>query len=182
MNPAPRKFHRQFAPWLAIPLLLTLVTGVTYRIGRAWFGMGKETGGTILDIHAGGWLGGTGSVIYVILVGAGLLSLVATGFYLVVKSRAKGQPRVFHRIVGAIFLLPLAASAITGIAFKAGEEWLQLSDGTLGILMSIHQGSWLGKAARPFYVLAIGIGLLSLAITGLRMTGVFRKKTKHPAV
>ena len=182
MNPAPRKLHRLFAPWLAIPLLLTLFTGVAYRTGRSWFGMGKETGGTILEIHAGGWLGGTGSVVYVIIVGTGLLGLIATGLYLALKSRAKGQPREFHRIVGAIFLLPLAASAATGIALKVGADWLHLPEGTLGILMSIHQGSWLGKAARPFYVLAIGIGLLSLAITGLRMTGVFRKKTKHGAV
>jgi hypothetical protein len=42
--------------------------------------MGKETGGTILDIHAGAWLGDTGSVACVILMGAGLLALVATGF------------------------------------------------------------------------------------------------------
>ncbi len=181
MNPAPRKLHRLLAPWLAIPLLLTLFSGVAYRTGRAWFGMGKETGGAILEIHAGGWLGETGSVVYVILVGTGLLGLIATGLYLALRSRAKGQPRVFHRMVGAIFLLPLAASAITGIAFKVGADWLHLPESTLGILMSIHQGSWLGKAVRPFYVLAIGIGLLSLAITGLRMTGVFRRKTKHGA-
>ncbi|MCX6969540.1 MAG: PepSY domain-containing protein [Verrucomicrobia bacterium] len=176
MNPAPRKFHRRIAPWLALPLAVTLATGIAYRTGRAWFGMGKETGGTILDIHAGAWLGDTGSVIYVILMGAGLLALVATGFYLVLKSRAKGQPRVFHRILGAILLLPLAASAVTGIAFKVGEEWLDLPKSTLDLLLNIHQGGWLGTAARPFYVLAVGIGLLVLALTGLQMTGLFRKK------
>jgi len=143
--------------------------------------MGNETGETILEIHTGGWLGETGSVVYVILMGTGLLGLIATGFYLALKSRAKGQPRVFHRIFGVVFLLPLAASAFTGIAFKVGADWIHLSDGTLGIFMSIHQGSWLGKAVRPFYVLAIGIGLLSLAITGLRMTGAFRRKIKHGA-
>ncbi len=181
MNPAPRKFHRQVAPWLAVPLLVTLSTGIAYRIGMAWFGMRKETGGRILDIHAGGWLGDTGSVIYVILNGAGLLGLVATGLYLVLTSRAKAQPRIFHRILGAVFLLPLALSAATGIAFKIGDEWLHLPDSTLGLLMSLHQGSWLGKAVRPFYVLTIGIGLLSLAITGLQMAGVFRKKKNRGA-
>ncbi|MFZ4776429.1 MAG: PepSY domain-containing protein [Terrimicrobiaceae bacterium] len=181
MNPAPRKFHRRFAPWLVIPLLVTLMTGVVYRVGRAWFGMGKETGGTILEIHAGGWLGQTGSVLYVIVVGAGLLGLLATGFYLVLKSRAKGNPRVFHRILGAVFLLPLTASAATGIAFKVGEGWLHWPDSTLGLLMNIHQGSWLGPQVRPFYVLAIGFGLLILAITGLQMTGLFRKKAKKPS-
>jgi hypothetical protein len=176
MNPAPRKFHRLLAPWLAIPLALTLATGLAYRTGRAWFGMGKETGGTILDIHAGEWLGDTASVVYVILMGAGLLALVATGFSLVLKSRAKGQPRIFHRILGAVILLPLAASAVTGIGFKVGEEWLDLPKGTLDLLMVIHQGSWLGKTGRVFYVLVIGVGLLALTVTGLQMTGLFRKK------
>lgn len=147
----------------------------------AWFGMGKKAAGWLLDIHSGGWLGDTGSAIYVIVNGSGLLAVVATGLYLVLKSRTKGQPRVFHRVLGAMFLLPLATSAITGIAFKVGEDWLHLPDATLGLLMSIHQGSWLGKAARPFYVLAIGIGLLGLAMTGLQMAGVFRTKRKTGA-
>lgn len=163
-------------------MLVTLATGVLYRTGRAWFGMGKETGGRVLDIHAGAWLGQTGSVLYVLIVGAGLLGLVASGFYLVLKSRAKGNPRRFHRILGAVFLLPLTASAVTGIAFKVGEEWLHLPDSTLGLLMNIHQGSWLGPQVRPFYVLAIGLGLLSLSLTGIQMTGIFRKKSKTPAV
>ena len=176
MNPAPRKFHRLLSPWLALPLALTLATGIAYRTGRAWFGMGKETGGTILDIHAGTWLGDTGSIIYVILMGAGLLALVVTGFYLVLKSRAKGQPRAFHRILGAILLLPLAVSAVTGIGFKVGEEWLDLPKSTLDLIINIHQGSWLGQTGRVLYVLAIGIGLLILTVTGLQMTGLFRKK------
>ena len=69
---------------------------------------------------------------------------------------------------------------MTGIAFKAGEDWLDFPQSTLDVLMSIHQGGWLGKAVRPFYVAAIGIGLLVLAVTGLGMTGIY-KKFKKPA-
>ena len=180
MNPLPRKFHRIVAPWLVLPIFVTLCTGVAYRTGVSWFGMDKKTGGRILDIHAGGWLGDTGSGIYVILVGAGLLALIATGLCLLLKSRGRGSPRVLHRILGALLLLPLTASAVTGIAFKAGEDWLDFPQSTLDVLMSIHQGAWLGKAVRPFYVAAIGIGLLVLAVTGLGMTGIF-KKFKKPA-
>ena len=140
--------------------------------------MEKETGKAVLGVHAANWLGETGGTLYVILVGGGLFGLLVSGACLLLKSRAKGQPRFFHRIVGAIFLLPLAATAITGVAFKVGEEWLHLSDDVLDIFMSIHQGSWLGKTVRPFYVLALGIGLLSLILTGIQMTGLFRKKTQ----
>lgn len=178
MNPAPRKFHRVIAPWLVLPLVVTLATGLTYRLGRAWFGMDKKTGGTIMDIHSGEWLGDLGSVIYVIVVGLGLLLLLATGLYLVLKSRGKGQPRVFHRVLGAVFLLPLAFSALTGVVFKVGEQWFHLDDDTLDFLMTIHEGGWLGPTLKPFYVLAIALGLLFLSISGLQLTGLFKKRTK----
>lgn len=138
--------------------------------------MDSETGDSILEIHAGGWLGSTGSVLYVILIGSGFLLLIATGLYLVLKSRAKGNPRVFHRILGTVLLLPLTASAVTGIALKVGDEWLHLPDSTLAILKSIHQGSWLGKTVRPFYVLLLGIGLLVMIGTGMKLTGLLKKK------
>lgn len=49
MNHAPRNLHRLIAPWLALPLAVTLATGIAYRTGWAWFGMGKETGGKVLE-------------------------------------------------------------------------------------------------------------------------------------
>jgi len=177
MNPAIRKFHRVFSPWLALPLVLTLATGVTYRIGRAWFGMPKETGGKILSVHTGEWLGTVGSSAYVLLVGGGLLALILTGTFLLSKSRAKTGPRAAHRILAALLLLPLAASALTGIAYKLGEEWFHLPEDTLSLFMIIHEGAWLGPSLKPFYVLLVGLGLLMLAATGLRLTGLFGRKS-----
>lgn len=174
MNQAPRKFHRRIAPWLALPLLITLATGVTYRIGRAWFGMSKETGNSILHIHAGEWLGGWGSSAWILLAGGGLLALTLTGLVLAIKSRAKGQPRVAHRVLGAVLLLPLTASAVTGMTVHFGGK--HLSDQAGDILMSIHQGSWLGPTLRPFYILFIGLGLLVMIATGLKLTGIFRAR------
>ncbi|MFZ4682225.1 MAG: PepSY domain-containing protein [Terrimicrobiaceae bacterium] len=179
MNPAIRKFHRVVSPWLVLPLVLTLATGVTYRIGRAWFGMPKETGAKILSVHTGEWLGTAGSSAYVLLVGGGLLALVLTGTFLLIKSRAKAGARFAHRILAAILLLPLAASAITGIAFKIGEEWFHLPDKTLDLFMTIHEGAWLGQTLKPFYVLVVGLGLLVLAATGVRLTGLFARKPSH---
>lgn len=161
-----RSFHRIVAPWFFILLLVTLITGITYRIGRAWFGMSKEMGGKILSVHVGGWMGDVASPIYVLLVGGGLLSLLVTGLVLLFKSRAKAGPRRAHRILAFILLLPLTASAVTGILFKLGEDWFHFSDSTLSVLMSIHQGSWLGKELRPYYILFIGLGLLALGIYG----------------
>ena len=61
-----RIFHRKIAPWVLPLLLLSAATGLVYRIGRAWFGMSKETGGKVLHLHSGEWLGDNGSVIYLL--------------------------------------------------------------------------------------------------------------------
>lgn len=173
MNQAPRKFHHRIAPWLVLPLFVMLATGVAYRVGRAWFGLSKDAGKTLLHIHTGEWMGSAGSAVWIVLVGLGLLTLALTGLALVIKSRAKGQPRVFHRILGSVLLLPLAATALTGLIFHFGEDELPESTGDL--LMRIHQGGWLGKSLCPVYVLLLGSGLLIMIVSGLLLTRAGQK-------
>ena len=36
-----RKLHRKIAPILFLPLLLSALTGISYRIGRSWRGFIK---------------------------------------------------------------------------------------------------------------------------------------------
>lgn len=166
-----RTFHRIAAPWLVLPLVLTLATGVTYRLGRAWFGLSRETGNTVLAIHAGEWLGKSGSPFYVLVIGAALLALLVTGAFLLVQSRAKKGARAWHRWLAFVLLLPLTASALTGVAYKLGDAWFHFPKDTLKLLMVIHEGAWLGPQLKPFYVLLVGLGLLVLAVTGLRLAG-----------
>ena len=37
-----RALHRRVAPIVVLPLLLTVTTGVGYRLARDWFGMDRE--------------------------------------------------------------------------------------------------------------------------------------------
>ena len=74
-----RKIHRFIAPILFLPLLLTTITGVIYRVGRSWFGMSKELGKVFLDIHQGAFLGADLRTFYVLLDGLGLIGLIITG-------------------------------------------------------------------------------------------------------
>jgi len=181
MNPAFRKFHRFVAPWIFLPLLVTVITGMAYRLGRAWFDLGKVEGSTILHVHIGEWLGKWGSLAYVTITALGLLALIATGATMIWKSRSKLPQRRIHRVLGLILLLPLTATAVTGLAYRIGEQFFHMPEATEDLLMKIHQGSWLGKPFTPFYVLLLGAGLLVLLFTGLQMTGLFRKKSHHPA-
>ena len=148
-------------------------SGMAYRLGRSWFGLTGSIGEQILEAHTWEWLGSTGSMTAIWIAGLGLLALCWTGMKLLWQGRgrllqAPQNRRVLHRLVGAILLLPLAATAVTGIAYRTAEAagW---SDEFLDALMSIHEGAWLGKTAKPYYVLALGSGLLSLCFTGMRM-------------
>jgi len=74
-----RKIHRFIAPIIFLPILLTTLTGVTYRIGRSWFGMTKDVGEIFLSIHQGSFLGPQLRPFYVLLDGLGLIGLLVTG-------------------------------------------------------------------------------------------------------
>lgn len=167
---ALRNLHRQLAPWLLPFLLLSAVTGIIYRIGRSWFGFTKDTGNEVLYFHTGAWFGFHGSVIYVILLGAGLLFLVLSGLRMWQTSRApEAKVRKSHRLFGVLFSLPLIVTAVTGIAYHVGDHWLQADEKVLKIIMNLHQGSWLGPDLRPFYILLVGGGLIFISVSGLRL-------------
>ena len=77
-----RKIHRFIAPILFLPILLTTVTGVAYRLGRSWFKIPKGEGSLaeiLLNIHQGGFLGEQLRPYYVLLDGLGLIGLLITG-------------------------------------------------------------------------------------------------------
>ena len=76
MNRAFRKYHRQIAIILCLPLFLTVLTGIGYTIVDEWFGQG-ELGGLLLQIHTMEIL--RLGKIYPLLNGLGLIGLLITG-------------------------------------------------------------------------------------------------------
>ncbi len=71
--------HSFLAPVFCLPLLVSALTGITYRLGKAWFGLSGEQAKFFLNIHQGTYLGSSGRVVYILLVGLGLLALLTTG-------------------------------------------------------------------------------------------------------
>jgi hypothetical protein len=165
-----RVLHRRIAPWFLLPILFVALTGLTYRIGRAWFAMSSEVGDRILDLHTAEIFGKLGSVLFVLLVGGMLVFFVISGLSMVLTSKASRLPiRMTHRIFAVVLALPLLISAVTGMIFHVGDAWFSLGKETGDFLMMLHQGSWLGRTFRPFYVLLLAVGVVSLGITGLKM-------------
>ena len=74
-----RQLHRKIAPIIFLPLLLTALTGVSYRIGKSWFGLSEEFGDAMMFIHQGTWLGPQLRPFYVLLNALGAIGMIITG-------------------------------------------------------------------------------------------------------
>lgn len=175
----PRLAHKKVAR-LILPLLaLSALTGLVFRVGRVWFGMTDETGAVVRSIHDGQWVGEWFSPFYVLVVGLGLLFLVGSGLAAFARrSKHPDGPRHWHRIGGLVLMIPLAASAITGIGFRVSQAWFGWTKEQAQWLLDIHQGTLLfGRDYRAYYVIVIGLGLLGLTITGAKMLGWMKRST-----
>jgi uncharacterized iron-regulated membrane protein len=183
-----RKLHRKTAPIVFIPLVLTAVTGVAYRLGRSWFGIPDGVAEFFMTIHEGRFLGESLVPVYVLLVGLGLLGMITTGLVMLKPKRQSSQHtpkmdlRGFHRVLAPIAFLPLIVSSLTGVAYRLGKAWFNLPSNQAAILLQIHQGSYLGSALKPLYVLLVGAGLIGLLITGIQMSGIFRTRKSQASL
>jgi uncharacterized iron-regulated membrane protein len=53
-----------------------------------------------------------------------------------------------------------------------------MSEDTLDLLMSIHEGDWMGKDIKPFYISVLGLGLVLATVSGVVL--LFRKNKSLP--
>jgi uncharacterized iron-regulated membrane protein len=187
-----RTIHRRAALLLVPVLALSAITGMTYRVGRNWFGMSDETGKLVRSIHEGAFLGAA-APFYVLITGAGLLLLIVSGVTMwrrrdlagLVRTEAGTQPparrtvRWFHRVVSMVLFIPLAVTALTGAGFRLTQSWLGWSEKEAKWLMDIHQGTLIfGREYRIYYVLFIGIGLMFMIATGMRLQRIFNGRRR----
>jgi uncharacterized iron-regulated membrane protein len=177
-----RKLHRKLAPIVFIPLFLSALTGVAYRLGQKYFGLSSSMGDLMMSIHEGKFLGENLVPIYVLLLGMGLLAAIVSGLTLVRRTLKRFPSplkqftwRSIHGWLSLFIFLPLTLTAITGIAYRLGNSWFGFSQKQVAILMRLHEGAVLGSAFNSIYVLLTGAGLIAIVVTGIEMSGIFRK-------
>jgi uncharacterized iron-regulated membrane protein len=88
-----RLIHKWVAPIVFLPLTMSAVTGIIFRVGSAWFKMSEESGEILLELHQGEYFGKYGASIYVILVGVGALVLLVTGIEMTGIFRPRRTPK-----------------------------------------------------------------------------------------
>ena len=74
-----RELHHALAPWVLMPLLVTMTTGVSYRLARDWFGCSREQVHWLMVMHEGEWMGSSLEPVFVLLNALGLLWMLVTG-------------------------------------------------------------------------------------------------------
>ena len=80
-----RQFHKALAPWVFLPLLISTITGLFYRISKDLLGYSRDDVHWLMSLHEGEWLGENGELIYVFLNSLGLLWMLITGFQMFSK-------------------------------------------------------------------------------------------------
>lgn len=181
-----RKLHRKVAPIIFLPLLLSALSGMAYRIGKSWFGLSDDFGDLMMVIHEGRYLGKPLVPVYVLLTGLGLAVMLISGITMIKNRKESSHTesklkkfnfRLFHGFLAPIFFLPLLVTVLTGITYRLGKAWFGLSDQQAKFFLDIHQGNYLGKDLRVLYILFLGLGLLSIIATGIQMTGIVRGRS-----
>ncbi|MGB5134968.1 MAG: peptidase [Prochlorococcaceae cyanobacterium] len=90
-----RRLHAALAPLVLLPLLLTVSTGVGYRLLRDWGGLDRDQAHLLMVLHEGEWLttwfGPNGETVYVLLNGLGLLWMLISGGAMALQRLARGR-------------------------------------------------------------------------------------------
>ncbi|MEL4896475.1 PepSY domain-containing protein [Crocosphaera sp. Alani8] len=81
-----RKWHRNLAPIIMLPLVITVSTGVIYRLSKDWFGLSRDQVHFLMSIHEGEYLGHTLEPFYVLFNGLGVIWMLVTGGVMVFQN------------------------------------------------------------------------------------------------
>jgi hypothetical protein len=81
--------------------------------------------------------------------------------------------RKYHRSIAIIASLPLILTVLTGVGYSIMDEWFEQEE-MASFLLQIHNMEILHLEG--IYPLLNGLGLIGLLVTGLSMTGLWRKR------
>ena len=80
-----RRLHGAVAPFVLAPLVITVCSGMAYRLLKDWAGLGRDQLHVLMVLHEGEWLGTHLEPFYVLLNGLGLLWMLISGGTLVLQ-------------------------------------------------------------------------------------------------
>ena len=88
-----RQWHAALAPVVLAPLLITVLSGMSYRLLKDWGRLTRDQVHWLMVLHEGEWLGPVAEPLYVLLNGLGLLWMMGSGALMLSQrwGRKEGQ-------------------------------------------------------------------------------------------
>ena len=74
-----RRWHAAVAPVALAPLLITALSGMSYRLLKDWGGLERDQVHWLMALHEGEWLGPWAEPVFVLLNGLGLIWMLGSG-------------------------------------------------------------------------------------------------------
>ncbi|KAL0476695.1 frdC [Acrasis kona] len=187
-----RRYHNILSIFVFAPLLLTVVTGVVYQIGRLWLGLSKENLTILMKLHQMSILGKTSKALYSPILGYFTFYMIFSGIYMVFKRpilstfALKGKWstfRGFHRNMSNLILFPFLITALSGTLYRMLKTWFGLEKESVGFLLNWHQGKFIsGLGIEYVYPVLLGIAAMASIGAGLTMNktvvGMKKKATE----
>jgi hypothetical protein len=171
MNRVFRKLNLQIAPILLFPLLVTSLTGIILGLGNRLGILPTMVINALLIIHQGRFLGEKIASYYVLLLGLGVLviglNILIKVRDILISKRAKPVTISIYKIVALILVFPLGVCVETGVAYRLGTDWLDMTSQQTAIFGSMHTGTPLATVLGVSYTLVTGFSLILLSIIGV---------------
>ena len=183
-----KKLNRKIAPILLFPLLITSITGIILGLRIRFEFLPQVIVNALVVIHQGLFLGEKLAPFYVLALGLGVLTISLTILIklrddLIFKQAKSGIAKIYNALALIIFFSS-AVCVETGVAYRLGTDWLNMTDEQTKIFWSFHTGSSLSIILGIIYTLVTGFGLILLPIMGVKARKVSKissdKKLQSP--
>ncbi len=171
MNRVFRKLNLQIAPILLFPLLITALTGIILGLGNRLGILPTVVIDALLVIHQGKFLGEKITPYYVLFLGLGVLiiglNILIKVRNILISKRTQALAVNIYKILALMVVFPLGVCVETGVAYRLGTDWLDLTTQQTAIFLSLHTGTPLTTILGISYTLVTGFSLILLSIIGV---------------
>ena len=163
-----RALSHLFGLILCLCIITTALTGIILGLSNRLRPLPNIITNSLIAMHQGELVRTYLSPVYVLFVGLGVfflgLKIIVGGRYNLLFQFAQPSLANICRVIALISIIPVTVCVETGIAYRLGTDWFNISDSQTALVLAIHSGMFLGNIPSISYILVTGSGLIILSI------------------
>ena len=153
---------------LCFCIIITALTGIILGLGDRLGSLPNIITNGLIAMHQGEFVGTHLSPIYVLFIGLGVfflgLKVIVGGRYNLLFQFAQPSLANICRVIALISIIPVTVCVETGIAYRLGTDWFNISDSQTSLVLAIHSGMFQENILSISYIVVTGLGLIILSI------------------